>query len=433
MNNRFKIFKLKIYYSILILLVSVLTVYFIISTFSQVNFKRDIIEKYKESYPVDQALFIKFYGIEDHEKLEIKGDLQLERNIYDFVKNESEPIDKIYYNVQKQFPIEKLGIWDIREKEKLYKGAMNFSIYSINEEYYEDYIKDYLEGDGFERSYFKSNIDKIPTILGSDFKGIYKLGEEITDNSSKKVYKIVGFLQKDRYIFSYTGTPAEGIQSLDKCIITPYNEEKLNNALFHEKIDPNEEGVTEESLSVFDLTKIVPAMMIKVKDKIDVEQSKSKLKNEASAKGMELDILTVREDIDTFLDKFNNELSFNVIILTIFSVLSIIIVSTIIKCMIERVKYNIGVLYSLGAVTKDIIWIILNKVTILLGTGFVLGIILYFKLKKVVYLFFANEVNYQYILGTLVIYIILILVSLVTPIIKLKRLKPIEILKEGRE
>ena len=141
----------------------------------------------------------------------------------------------------------------------------------------------------------------------------------------------------------------------------------------------------------------------------------------------------MKSDIDIFLERFNHEISFNTLILFIFGILSVLVVSTIINYTIQKFKYNIGILYSIGATTKDILNIFFRRILQISIIALILGGILYVVIRKSIYLFFVNEIKIEYIVYGSLVYMIIIGISFIVPIVKIKKYRPIDLLKDGRE
>lgn len=437
MKNRFSVIKMKPIELLLISIICSCTVYFIFSTIAQINFKKDILKTYEKNYPLDKGIFTDFSEIADNEKLIIKEDLdfKLERNIYSFFNNQKDIIDKIYFNNLKKYPIDIVNVKKPKIKDLKSNGYdETLKVFSINKDYYIDYIKDYIDGEGFENVDFEKGSINIPVLLGSDFKGIYKIGDIIENEKIKKSFKVKGFIEKDKFIFSMTGKPAYGIEGLNSSIVCAYNEKGLERAIkMNLSMKKDEDISNKDTVLIYDLPKIIPSIILKVRPEQELDQAIDELNKRLLNNGLSVELLSVKSDIDTFLERFNYEISFNTLILFIFGILSVLVVSTIINYTIQKFKYNIGILYSIGATTKDILNIFFRRILQISIIALILGGILYVVIRKSVYLFFVNEIKIEYIVYGSLVYMIIIGISFIVPIVKIKKYRPIDLLKDGRE
>lgn len=437
MRNRNRAIKIKFQEMILLILLEICTVYFIFSTVSQFNFRNNIIKGYEETYPIKDGMFISFREISNPEILDIKdaADLQLERNLYSFLTTDNEVIDKLYYNTVNLYEEDILGIE--KPKEKSFKtGISDNIIYSflINKEYYDDYIKNNIVGSGFQDEDFISKEQSIPIIIGNSFKKNYDIGQVIKSDKLDRNFKVVGFLDKDRFIFTNNGLPSVGIENLNTSIIMPYNEEALKMAIKNNLSMMNEEDQSnEDSLLIYDLTSIIPTMTIKISPNYSLTKAKEILTNQLSDKGMNVELLTIKSDIDNFLEKFNDEILFNTILILVLGILSIMILITTVNYKIIKFKFNIGILYSIGATTNEVFKIFFYKLLQSSFISLVIGSLIYISIRKTVYKFFVNNIYIEDILLSILIYISIIVFSFIVSITKMKKIAPVELLKEGRE
>lgn len=437
MRNRNRAIKIKFQEMILLILLEICTVYFIFSTVSQFNFRNNIIKGYEETYPIKDGMFISFREISNPEILDIKDavDLQLERNLYSFLTTDNEVIDKLYYNTVNLYEEDILGIE--KPKEKSFKtGISDNIIYSflINKEYYDDYIKNNIVGSGFQDEDFISKDKSVPIIIGNSFKKNYDIGQVIKSDKLDRNFKVVGFLDKDRFIFTNNGLPSVGIENLNTSIIMPYNEEALKMAIKNNLSMMNEEDQSNEySLLIYDLTSIIPTMTIKISPNYSLTKAKEILTNQLSNKGMNVELLTIKSDIDNFLEKFNDEILFNIILILILGILSIMILISTVNYKIIKFKFNIGILYSIGATTNEVFKIFFYKLLQSSFISLVIGSLIYISIRKTVYKFFVNNIYIEDILLSILIYISIIVFSFIVSITKMKKIAPVELLKEGRE
>ncbi|WP_411169270.1 FtsX-like permease family protein [Clostridium sp. MB05] len=437
MKNRYKVIKIKPIEMLLVTLLEICTVFLIFSTIAQFNFKNNIVENYEKNYPLEDGIYTNLARIVDSEKLDIKEveDLKLERNLYKFLTTDNDIIDKIYFNSMKYY---QKNILDIEKpKEKDLKTKIKDDIlyeFSINKAYYDDYIKDYIVGDGFQDEDFINKGKKVPIIMGNSFRKTYEVGQIIKSEALEKDFEVVGFLKKDRFIFASNGTPATGVENLNTAILSPYNEEALEMAIkMNLSMQKEEDRSNEDSLLIYDLTSVIPTMTLKINSNYSLTEAIEKLNNQLLDKGLEVELLTIKSDIDNLLDSFNNEIYFNMLMLSVLGVLSIMILITIINYKIIEFKYNIGILYSIGATTNDVFKIFSYKLLQSSVLALLMGSITYISVKKNVYKFFVNNINVQDILIGSLIYISIIAFSFIVSIFKMKKVTPVELLREGRE
>ena len=437
MKNKYKTIKVTTIELLLIILLESCTVFLIFSTVSQFNFKNNIRESYNKNYPLNDGLYITFPEIVDSNKLYIKEnlDLKLERNLYKFITNDNEVIDKIYFNVMNYYPQNALNIKKPNEKDLKEKIDSDIIYgFSINKSYYEDYIKNNITGDGFKSEYFLNKENVVPIIMGNSFKKSYKLGEIIESSALGKSFKVVGFLDKNMYIFSSNGSPANGIESLNSSIISPYNEEILKSAIeMNLSMQKAEDRSNKDSIYIYDLTRIIPTTIIKINSNYALSDAVDKLNSQLTDIGINAELISIKSDIDNLLNSISNEVYFNMAIILILGMLSIMILVTTINYKIIKFKYNIGLLFSLGATTKDIFKILSYKLLQSSCLSLFIGGITYILIKKTIYKFFINNLSIRDIIIGSLIYIIIIIFSSIISIYKIKNITPISLLREGRE
>ena len=437
MKIRYKVIKIKPIEMLLVTLLEICTVFLIFSTIAQFNFKNNIVDNYEKSYPLEDGIYTNLARIVDSEKLDIKEvvDLKLERNLYKFLTTDNDIIDKIYFNSMKNYEKNILEIEKPKEKD-LKIRIKDDSLYgfAINKSYYDDYIKSYIVGEGFQDKDFINKDKKVPIIMGNCFRKTYEVGQIIKSEALGKDFEVVGFLRKDRFIFANNGTPAAGMENLDTAIISPYNEEALEIAIkMNLSMQKEEDRSNEDSLLIYDLTSVIPTMTLKINSNYSLTEAIEKLNKQLLDKGIEVELLTIKSDIDSLLESFNNEINFNMLMLSVLGVLSIMILITIINYKIIKFKYNIGIVYSIGATTNDILKIFFYKLLQSSVFALLIGGITYISVKKTVYKFFVNNINFKDILIGSLIYISIISFSFIISILKTKKVTPVELLREGRE
>lgn len=193
MRNRYKVIKIKPIEMLLVTLLEICTVFLIFSTIAQFNFKNNIVKNYEKNYPLEEGVYTNLARIVDSEKLDIKEveDLKLERNLYKFLTTDNDIIDKIYFNSMNQY---KKNILEIEKpKEKDLKTRIKDDIlygFSINKAYYDDYIKNYIVGDGFQDEDFINKDKKIPIIMGNSFRKTYEVGQIIKSEALEIAIKM---------------------------------------------------------------------------------------------------------------------------------------------------------------------------------------------------------------------------------------------------
>ena len=193
MRNRYKVIKIKPIEMLLVTLLEICTVFLIFSTIAQFNFKNNIVKNYEKNYPLEEGVYTNLARIVDSEKLDIKEveDLKLERNLYKFLTTDNDIIDKIYFNSMNQY---KKNILEIEKpKEKDLKTRIKDDIlygFSINKAYYDDHIKNYIVGDGFQDEDFINKDKKIPIIMGNSFRKTYEVGQIIKSEALEIAIKM---------------------------------------------------------------------------------------------------------------------------------------------------------------------------------------------------------------------------------------------------
>lgn len=416
---------------VLLILLCACTSYFIISITAQLNFKKDIIKKYNNTYPVQNGVYLNFREIIDNNKLKFKKneDLKIERNLYEFLAEQSDIIDKIYFNKTSIYKSDKVNIRLLDIDKKNLDNTI--TIYYINKDYYFDYIKKNVLGNGFEVEDFNLSKDITPIIMGKNYDMYYKMNDIIENPKIGKKFKVVGFLEKGVSINNQGGTPSYSIQNLDNFIVAPYNQNGLKEAIYNELSMKNSEDINNiNTIKIYDLSNIISTLIFTVKPNLDVSSSISELNDRLITNGVSTELVSLNNDIFSFFDKFDNQLKFNIFLLMILTISSIVIIGTIIDYTVMEYEYNIGILYSFGANKRDILKIFYAKILPFSAVSYIIGTIVYIIANKSIYLYFVNDIKIVYIVYGAILYFSIIICSLIMPINKIKSRRPIDLLRE---
>lgn len=276
----------------------------------------------------------------------------------------------------------------------------------------------FIEGNGFREEDFEKENDKIPVILGYDYKDKYKAGDTFPyyDTQNKKIRnaEVIGILQQDSYLL-YKVDYAEKFENLNNYIVTAFIDlDKL----------PEDKLLTNYYFQVFDLFNTSYFLFDETKSDIEIEKNLADINEvfeELNIGKQNIKSVNKYLDIDKEMLQAQKHNSLIMLIMIILF-LSIGIASSVLYRIKKEKKYY-GIHIMNGATLNDICIRVFEEIFImfLIGFGASIGII-----KSNFKSLNANIL----MLILLLLFIISIFISIV-PILKIKKLKISELIKDG--
>ncbi|BFN06043.1 FtsX-like permease family protein [Clostridium tetani] len=391
----------------LLIIQTIIYVYFLINFFSINMFQKDYTKNYHNSFPINNGVFIS--DMESLEKVNNKQAL-------DFLNYIDNNLDVKQYKLYlkdhltaKDFNIDNLKyIQNYLIEGEIGKGLVPY--YKLDYNYYFQ-IKEYIDGSGFTKEDFHKEVEFTPLILGKNFKKDYKIGDTILSNNNKIKFKVVGFLNKNLLIFE--GDPIGGTNSLDGSFITPLNRK--------------------EFLDDYNLGMALKNIIIEFKDNINYKNAVTKVQNMSNKIGLNIILSDFLIPLNKFLEDIESQVKFESLKVNIFTVLSLGVFILSIINFINLRRNEIGILYAIGANIKDIIILICFDIIVVMILGYLISLPLYIHNSKLIVFFFVNNFHIKnFILAFFSLFFIGIL-SLIIPCYKIIKLKPKDLIGGFRQ
>lgn len=277
-----------------------------------------------------------------------------------------------------------------------------FSAYWVNDNFMEYFDIKVNEGREFiQEDYLISNINSAtPVVLGSGFKSMFKIGDEIEYrdyyyNNSMRKLKIIGFLNEDQYIVQKPIMIAN-VAYLKYSILLPDIPLDLN---FINLDDKN----SIDSVNMDTYKNITESFIISENNDLN------KIKEKAEELNF-FDINIVGSNYTTELSDniYISEQNLNVLIIFLIIISTLITIFINIYFSIKKQKKDFRVYYSFGANKKYIIDLLIIELFMYFLGGVFLSInfIAMFKFFN-----FINEISLYTIMYTLIIFVFLMCVS----------------------
>lgn len=382
-----------------IILQVALWVYFISSLLSLVLFNDRFIKLYKKNFSLQNGLLITF----DKPQLDGKV-LNIENLIKSFNEND------IKYGVCIESG-ESIGSSVIGATQKEIKGSF------ASESYNEDLIKtvsvnnhiiNYLTDINSlyisELNVYDWNsglIDnKVPIIVGNNFKNILKINDEFEYEDTKYIVK--GILEKNTILNNGYNTIV-GTVLIDNKILLPINDNQIVESFSYEPFSIYSENNYEKSKDV----------ITSIADK-------------------NLEALTFKDfnkDLNVYINDMNFEMSFEIIKNLIMTILTTISILITLAFKIKDSKDVIGILYTVGISKRRVFYMFITEFLSLMIIAAGIGIIFVTNGSEYVFKSFYNNFLYVSLLITLILLILIILIALVMSFKNINKLTPKEIMK----
>lgn len=291
---------------------------------------------------------------------------------------------------------------------KLYEGLL-----SINgdKSFFDTFKFDISSGRFFEDNDFNSS-EITPIILGYNYKNYFCLGDIVNyfdeyQNCEKKL-KVIGFLQKDCYFYQHTLSP-DSVFNLNDYIVFP--------------IKPINNTIDQENLKINYLNKFSDTMIISDKDSFTLQNLIQNKSNDLNL--INIQIKSGESMINSYKDIANTQKKFSIcIFLIIIFFTSTNIIATYTNYVVKR-KKQFGIHILCGATIEDIFQRIFMEICILIVSSNILMYIVSYILNK-------NKMFYSHksIIVTTAISIVLIIMLSVIPLIKINRIKLSTLIRE---
>ncbi|KOR25401.1 FtsX-like permease family protein [Clostridium sp. L74] len=387
---------------ILLVLQTIVYIFFVMNIFSIVMFKSNFIKNYKENFPIESGAYVK--NITDGDSIE-----KNRNKAWQFIKYiETNKYIKSYRLCLKDgLNTKEFNIDTSKFKEEYIYTEDNFKDnipwYRFNYGYYSE-IEKYIDGNGFRMEDFQKDNEFIPVILGETYKKNYKKGDIIASNNLK--FKVVGFLKKTILIMDID--PIINVQSSEKCFISPLTKSFLNEP--------------------YNLSMSMPHMIFTFSNNVNNSIIIKQIENKSKELGINLKLNNFYDDLNKFLPDLDSQILFEAIRVLIFTILSLGMFTLSFVYLISNRKKEVGVLYSIGASKKDIICMFCFDMIFIIAVAYLISIPIYLYMGKLVFFFFMNSFNILNLGVPFIIILLISFISLILPINNIIKLKPNELI-----
>lgn len=297
------------------------------------------------------------------------------------------------------------------------KTYLPVNMFYMDKEMNNQFQLNLIDGRGFNKEDFEKEEDKLPVVLGYNYKDKYKAGDTFHyysyEDKTVKEAKVIGILQKDSYLLYKVD--AEQFTNLNDFIVSVFVDlDKL----------PKDELLTKYYIQTFDLFNTSYLLFDKSKSDDEIQ----KIVGDVNKSFISLNIGKQNiENVDNYLQinkemlvaqKHNSRTMATIIVIF----LSIGITSSLLYS-IKKEKKHYGIHILNGATINDICIRLFSQTLIICLIGFIASIGI---LKSI-----FNTLNFNLFIQVLIVFIIISLVTSIIPIVKVKRLSVVELIKDG--
>ncbi|NFV28737.1 FtsX-like permease family protein [Clostridium botulinum] len=394
---------------ILLIIQTAIFIYFLTNFFTLKTFKNDFIKNYQKDFPMKAGVYVSNLLLEEDFENKDKQIL----NFINYIKT-NDNIKNYRINVIEFISRGELGIkYSAHSKEYKIQTPTeenNIPYLKFNYNYYYE-LKKYIHGPGFKISDFNHDQDIKPIILGRNFKGIYNIGDLIISADKTLKFKVVGFFNRNISILD--GDPILNAQSLDNGIVTPLNKQEFND--------------------VSKLRKILNGLTIEFKDEANIAQCSKIIKDKAKSLDLNIEFQNFHKPLNEFLKDFDSKLKFEFVRIIMFNILAFGALTLSFIYLVNTKKREIGILYSIGATTSNIIFTMVFDVMFIIISAYLISLPIYMYNGKIIFYFFVNQFSVRNFIWAFLTILITAFIALIIPCCNIIKLKPKELIGGFRE
>lgn len=391
---------------LLLLFQAIIYIFFLMNLFSMAMFKSNFTKNYKENFPLENGAYIKT-GM-DSEKLE--KEIEKVREFINYVED-NKNIKSYRLSVTDRLSTEEFNINTDKFKQQ-HNIDMNYKdfiqVYKLNYGYYSE-IEKHIYGSGFKKEDFDKDNEVTPVILGEIYKKDYKLGDIISNDDKSLKFKVVGFLKRN-ILFLNGSNPAQSTKSSEKSFIIPLTKTFLNKENYM-------------------LPHSMRNMVFTFNDDLDNSTVIKEITDKGKELGMDLEIDNFYDSLNIFLEDIDVQIRFETMKVLIYTILSFGVFTISFIYLINNRKREVGILYSLGASKKNIIFMFSLDMVFVISIAYLISIPIYMYFGQTIIFFFINDFNIINLGVPFIIMLFISLLCLVIPINNIIKLKPNELIR----
>lgn len=311
--------------------------------------------------------------------------------------------DKLNVNYEEKIRIPYSVLGELTQQNEAGEELIEMPIRYVDYDYYKALNVELVSGNGFEVvDVYNENM---VAVLGKGFEDYYDINEELNiDNQKMKVVGIAGENTPVLFDRSYSSA----YPFLDDSIMILINDNKLNEFYF----------IQEAALKGGINIKFTSG---------DIERKKEEVYTLAEKYGFKIGFTNNFEAYREAMDDIRAEVNYSFLRSIIFLIISMLGLVSITVYSIYDLKRELGIIITLGARTKDVIFVSSIKMIVIGTSSFIIGTILDRYINLAGGGWYRVESEFINIVITMVVMIIIMLLALIIPTKKIMNIKPREL------
>lgn len=387
------------------LVISVIIVYDLLHLFDINKLEEDIINKYIN---LNGSIMLEYTDFTKDPK-DVENDLV---KIKSFIKDKDIKYGGYVYTNYQFSELESNSKYISVNEKKWVNDPLKFKPMASKLLYVdEDIVNMIPDKSGQIKKLYAQKSDEIPIVVGTLYKDIFYVGQELTDKENVK-YKIIGFLDKDtRWITSkafYKSLPI----NLEEYFVIPYNKSNKFNT--------------------FAITGIAKNFIIESKDYKESKMIVDDLKEYANKNNLNMNPISTYAFIQDERElRYDNIRYMSAIAIVV--IIFIIIISTLsMMSSIEKRKYDIAIMITQGASNKFLaLYVLIENLSIFL-LALIIGFAINFfwKSNEVIFLYKYSTFNLNSVMIVSGILLITCIIATLIPMKKITSINPSKLIVE---
>lgn len=318
------------------------------------------------------------------------------------IYSERKPIEQLKANYEKDIKIPYSVLGELTQEDENGDELLEIPVRYVDYDYYRGLNVYLIGGQDINTINNKDGL----VILGNKFKNYYDINDEI--NIDEEDIKVIG-IAKPSIAIPFDRDYSSSYPFLDDSMIILINDNKLNEFYF----------IQEAALK--------GGINIRFK-KGDIERKKEEIYNLALKHGFKVGFTNNLSQYKKAMDGINAEVNYSFIRLSIFLIISMIGLISVVTYSIYDLKREIGIIIALGARVQDLIFVSSIKMILIGVFAFIFGTILDSTINLAGGGWYRVESSLINMIITIVVMILGLIISLIIPTIKIISIRPKELI-----
>lgn len=319
------------------------------------------------------------------------------------IYSKRELIEELNINYIEDILVPYSVLGELTQENEFGKEVGEVPIRYVDYDYYKALNVGFVEGDGFKIEDNKEN--NIFAILGEKFKKYYNINDDI--NIDGENLNVIGIADESTPI-PFDRSYSSAYPFLDDSIMVLINDVKLNEFYF----------IQEAALKGGINIRFTSG---------DIERKKQEVYNLAENYGFKIGFISNTEEYKDAMEDIKAEVNYSFLRSAIFLIVAMIGLISISVYSIYDLKREIGIIITLGAKTKDVIFVSSIKMIVIGISAFIVGTILDKYINLAGGGWYRVESDIINVIITMIVMIISMILTLVIPTIKIMKMKPREL------